>query len=305
MAIVATAKTSIKHVLRFSSQTYRAVTSQLRLLPDFIIIGGQRCGTTSFYYYLMEHPSIVPPYTKEVNYFNDNFARGLSWYRAQFPTTIQKYYTEHVLKHSLLTGEASPYYLIYPHAPGRIAKLLPHVKLIVLLRNPIDRAYSHHWLLIKNGFETLSFKDAIEQEPNRLAGELEKMQADEHYHSYNYGHFSYLTRGIYVDQLQRWLQYFPKEQLLLLKSEDLYSNPAKVMRQTFEFLEVPSDDYSCKPKKYKQYRLPVKKGYKIKDSPPKMNSDLRQQLIEYFRPHNQRLKELVGRDFDWDKSGTP
>lgn len=281
---------------RFSAQTYRRMTSSMRLLPDFLIIGGQRCGTSSLYYYLTEHPRIASASTKEIHFFDDNYPRGLGWYQAQFPTTVQKYYA----KHGLLTGEASPYYLFHPQAPKRISQHLPQVKLIVLLRNPIDRAYSQHWLEVLGNYEPLSFEKAIKSEQERTAGEREKMLADEHYDSYNYRRFTYLARGIYVDQLQYWMTFYPKEQFLILRSEDLYSKPAEVVKETLEFLGVPTSERDTS-REYKKYKVPSKEGYKTKDSVPKMDPDLRSSLVEYFRPHNARLREFLGRDFDWDR----
>ena len=184
---------------------------------------------------------------------------------------------------------------------------MPDVKLIALLRNPVDRAYSQHWLEVKSGYETLSFKDAIEREQERLAGEWEKMLEDEHYDSFNYRHYSYLARGKYVDQLQTWMNLFPKEQLLLLRSEDLYANPAAVVRQTLEFLGVFDKSIDLQGQDYKRYRLPLKSGYKGKQtaSPPKMDSSMKHSLLDYFRPYNARLAELLGRDPNWDDEQAP
>src|SRR5215467_6288621 len=177
------------------------MTSSLRLLPDFLIIGGQRCGTTSLYYYLTDQPCVYPAATKEVHFFDDHFASGIDWYRAQFPTSAYKNYVERVRHQHFLTGEASPYYLFHPHAPRRISAALLYVKLIVLLRNPVDRAFSHYWLEVKGRYESLSFEEAIRCEQERIAGECEKMVNDENYHSFKYRRFSYLTRGIYIDQI--------------------------------------------------------------------------------------------------------
>lgn len=271
-------------------------------MPDFLIIGGQRCGTSSLYYYLTDHPTIVPAFTKELHFFDENYTKGLRWYRAQFPTTVQKYYTEQVRKQGFITGEASPSYLFHPHAPARISQFMPNVKLLVLLRNPIDRAYSQHWLNVKaNGIhETLSFKDALDAEQERIAGEREKMLADENYESPTYRPFSYLTRGIYADQLQYWMSFYSREQFLILKSEDLYSNPGETVKQALEFLGVPATKIDTN-KEYKRYKVPTRTGYKVKDNHPRMAPELRKYLVDYFRPHNARLYEFLGRDFDWDK----
>jgi sulfotransferase family protein len=298
MSILTVAKAYTRNSLNASSQTYRTMTNGLRLLPDFLIIGGQRCGTSSLYYYLTEHPGIISASTKETHFFDESFSKGIGWYRAQFPSSFQKMYVTNVLKRDFLTGEGTPYYILYPHAPRRTFEIVPQVKLIALLRNPVERAHSQYWIEVKAGFETLSFEEAIRTEHERIAGELEKMRQDEHYYSHSLRHFSYLTRGIYVDQLQNWLRYYPREQLLILKSEDLYSNPAETMQKTLKFLGVAQVELN---KEYKNYRRPSKKGYRKQVAPPKMDAKLREYLVEYFRPHNARLYEFLGVDLGWDK----
>src|SRR5205823_13993655 len=133
--------------------------------------------------------------------------------------------------------------------------------LVVLLRNPVDRDYSHHWLATLEGNETLPFEEAIKREEERLAGEHEKILADEHYASFNHRHFSYLARGIYVDQLQHWMKYYPKEQLLILRSEDFYADTPTVFKQTLDFLGMDSSTIDS-TKRFKQYREPHPRGYK-------------------------------------------
>jgi hypothetical protein len=206
-------------------------------------------------------------------------------------------YVSNVLKRDFLTGEGTPYYILYPHAPKRIFEIVPQVKLIALLRNPVERAFSQYWIEFKGGFETLSFEEAIKTEHGRIAGELEKMQQDENYYSHSFRHFSYLTRGIYVDQLQNWLRYYPREQLLILKSEDLYSHPAETLKKTLDFLGVKQVKLRDE---YKNYRRPSKKGYRNKIITPKMDPKMREYLVEYFKPHNARLYELLGEDLGWD-----
>src|SRR5437588_2435045 len=270
--IIDRAKPLVKGTLHTCSQTYRGMTSSGRLLPDFLIIGGQRCGTSSLYYYLTDHPDIISASTKETHFFDECFAKGLAWYQAQFPSSAHKMYARSVLKQNFITGEGTPYYILYPHAPKRAFEILPHVKIIALLRNPVERAYSQYWIEVKAGYETLSFEEAIKTEQERIAGELEKMLQDENYYGHSFRHFSYLTRGIYVDQLQNWLRYYPKEQLLTLKSEDLYSKPAETMQKTLKFLGVAQGELN---KEYKNYRRPSKKGYRNQAVPPKMEANMR------------------------------
>src|SRR5438874_1739426 len=197
-------------------KAFRASTKPIRMMPDFIIIGTQKGGTTSLYRYLIEHPCIAPIYIKEPHFFDIYFYKGLQWYRAHFPTTVGKYYARHIQKHDLITGEASPYYLFHPQAARRVAKTLPKARLIVLLRNPIDRAYSQYQHQTRQrGVEPLTFEEALECEEKRLAGEEEKLLKDDKYCSFNHRHYSYLARSKYIEQLPTWMSIFPKEQFLI------------------------------------------------------------------------------------------
>jgi len=247
--------------------------------PDFIIIGAQKGGTTSLYAYLTQHPQIAHATQKEVHYFDLNFDKSPDWYYAQFPLP----------KHGpkKITGEASPYYIFHPHVPQRIYDLCPKVKIIVLLRNPVDRAISHYYHYIRIKYETLSLEDAIAAEPERLKGEMEKLLANPKYYSYEHQHHSYLARGIYADQLPAWMKLFPKSQISIIKSEDLYSNPAKILNNVLQFLDLPP------------HQLPTYGKLNSSEYPP-INETVYEQLKAYFRSHNQRLAELCDRDFGWD-----
>lgn len=171
-------------------------------LPDFVIIGAQKSGTTSLYHVLSQHPYVRPAARKELHYFSIFFHRGLDWYRSCFPSPEQE------AGRSTITGESSPYYLFHPHAPRRMAEALPQTRLIVLLRNPVDRAYSHYQMIANFGHEPLTFEEAIEAEEVRLSGEKAKMLDDGQYFSFAHQYFSYLAKGIYVDQLAYWSKFF-------------------------------------------------------------------------------------------------
>lgn len=263
------------------------LTSRTRLLPDFLIIGTQRGGTTSLYNYLVTHPAVGRALTKEVRFFDLNHERGAGWYRAQFPSAGRRDALKRRTGMDMVVGEASPDYLFHPHAPARVARLLPRAKLVVLLRNPVDRAYSHYWHQVKRGFETLAFEDAIAREPERLAGERRKLEADEHSTSFAYHHHSYLARGIYVDQLETWMSLFPVEQFLILRSEDFYERPADVMDEVLRFLNLRPWHLSDYPTYNKM-------------SSGSMDPSTREELLRYFDPHNERLYRFLGRDFGWD-----
>ena len=194
--------------------------------------------------------------------------------------------TQNKLQSKCLSGEATPRYLHYPHAPKRIFSMLPNVKLIVLLRNPIDRAYSHYQMEVDSGHEKLSFEDAISNEEEKITNDMKKMESDENFYSVNFYRKSYTTRGIYVTQLERWFKYFPIEQFMILKSEDLYSNPSKIYKQVLDFLDLPKHELNS----FKAHRM---RKYNS------IESETRIKLNDYFKPYNEKLYKLLGRDFDW------
>jgi hypothetical protein len=264
------------------------LTSHLRLMPHFIIIGAQRCGTTSLYNYLVQHPFVAPALEKEVHFFDNNFKKGIIWYRSHFSSFLYKYYFKQVHKRDFVTGESTPYYLFHPHVPKRIFCTIPQIKLLVLLRNPVDRAYSHYHHERRLGIETLSFKQAIKKEKQRLAGELDKIIKDENYYSFNHQHYSYLSRGIYLDQMKLWMSLFSKEQILILRSESFYENPSTVYKKALKFLDLPLWEFG----NYKKYNVGRYQN---------MGTALRKRLVNYFEPHNQRLYKYLGTNFNWDK----
>ena len=200
-----------------------------------------------------------------------------------------KWYINHIQKRKLITGEASPYYLFHPHAPRRILKTIPRVKLIALLRNPVDRALSQYFFQKRIGLETLSFKDALDKEAQLLSAERGEMLVDESYNSLVYRHCSYLSRGIYVDQLKIWTGLFPAEQLMIISTEDLFSDPQTVMSRVIDYLELPKCALSgfTNHDHYGDY--------------PTTDTATRKCLVEYFKPHNQRLYQYLGLNFDWDR----
>jgi hypothetical protein len=265
----------------------RMLTSPARMRPDFIIIGAAKCGTTSLYNYLARHPSVVPARTKEIHYFDFFFERGSAWYRSHFTlrSPIQRMRANH---RRTVTGEASPYYIFHPHALRRIAEALPRVRLIALLRNPADRAYSQYQHVVRLGYETLSFEDAIASEEERLAGEVEKMRADERYYSFNHQYYSYLARGIYVDQISRLAELgFAPEQVLILRSEDFFAHPAEGLLRLREFLGLPEHPLRDL-EKFNAGRY------------EKIPAAMRARLLEFYEPHNQRLADLLGASFNWE-----
>lgn len=287
-------KTNFDTTPSYIEKLYRSITCPIRLLPDFLIIGTQRGGTTSLYNYLVDRPGVGHASVKELHFFDKKFHKGPLWYRAHFPTRIQKYCFERSRKEVFVTGEASAYYIFHPHAPKRVAKLIPGAKLIILLRNPVDRAYSQYNFEVELGRETLSFEDAIANEEARIRKEREKILADEKYVSFDHSRYSYLARGIYIDQLVAWMKHFPRSQFLILRSEDFYADPVTALEQTSKFLNLPELAPDERTKKYKLHNY--------NQTPyPKMDPATRKRLIEYFEPHNQRLYDFLVVNYNWDK----
>ncbi len=250
-------------------------------LPDFLILGAQKCGTSSLYHLLGGHPDVEPSKKKEVHYFDVNFRKGADWYRARFPPPARRG------GRPVLTGESSPYYLYHPHAPSRAAGLVPEAKLFVLLRNPVDRAYSHYRAALRHGRDSLGFEEALEAEMERLRGETERMLADGGYVSPEHQRFSYLAKGVYVDQLVRWSAFFGRDRMLVLKSEDFFERPWEALGRALDFLGLPD----WQPDTWEvRNRGDYEQG---------MDPATRRRLEAYFRPHNKMLYELLGEDFGW------
>ncbi len=271
---------------------WRACFGFLRTLPDFVIIGAQKGGTTSLYAYLRQHPGYRRPKKKEIDFFDQWYDRGVGWYRAHFPLRIARPVAALLRGRPFLTGEGSVSYMIDPRVPSRVRRLIPGVKLIALLRNPVDRAYSHYHHEFRAGRERLSFEDAIRAEPERIAGELERLARDERYTSYSYLHFTYLTRGRYAEQLERWFALFPRDQILIVKSETFYSDPAGELTRIGQFLGLDPAD----PRAYIS-SFDRRNAGRYEPMAPAT----RARLTEYFAPHNERLCQLLGTDFGWDR----
>jgi len=265
----------------------QALTGHSRSLPDFIIIGEMKCGTTSLYDFITRHPGILPSKTKEIHYFERHYLWGKNWYASNFPLLLDKKNLEIKLQHRVLTGEATPNYMIHPLIPKRIKNLIPTVKLIAILRNPIDRTFSHYQQAIKKNQENLSFEDAIKIEEKRLDSEKEKI-FDPKYKPYHYMYHTYLHRGHYAELLENWYKEFPKDQILIVDSDKLKKNPKTVTNEIFTFLNLPSFDQ-------KNYDNLLVGKYS------EMNPNTKKWLIEYFKPHNEKLYKLLDRTFDWDK----
>ena len=269
----------------FIKRNTAGITGPFRVLPDFIIIGSMKCGTTSLYYDICEHPCVSAAAYDEIGFFDSNFHLGLNWYRSMFPRKKQ---IEDVRRKegTAITGEDTPFYFWNPTAAKRIKKLLPNIKLISILRNPIDRAYSEYQELVSRESNPPSFETVIKNEINTRRKDS-SLITEENFEIFNQKN-SYLLKGIYVDQLKIWAGLFPKEQIFTLSTENLNSEPITALESVFQYLNLP--DYKIKNIQHQKQKKYVP-----------MNSQTRKILIEFFKPHNERLFKFIGKKFDWDE----
>jgi hypothetical protein len=262
-------------------------TAPLRLLPDYLIAGGQRCGTTSLQKYLIQHPGITPPgVLKGIHYFDMHYDKGLRWYQSHFPTRMARARKERS-GGMLLTGEASPYYMFHPMIPERIAAAVPDAKIVVLVRDPVERAYSHYLHEARRGFEDLTFEGALDAEEARLAGEEARMRQDPAYVSFEHQHHSYIARGRYMDQLENMMKHIPQEQILVLTSDDLFGDSAATYHRVLEFLELPP----FTPEGF------TAQNANVYTDP--LTPETRRRLADAFAEPNQRLEAFIGRSLTW------
>jgi len=265
-------------VLRNGVWAYGWVTSPFRPLPNFLVLGAQKAGTTALYEYLRRHPQITGPSWKEVSFFDRHWARGERWYRGNFPNLART--------REKLVGEASPSYVFHPLAPQRVQEVVPEARLIVLVRNPVDRALSQYNHEVALGREPLTFEEALDAEEERLRGEDERMAADPRYFSSEWWSHTYKARGRYAEQLDRWLAVFPRAHLLVLPTDDLGSDPARAHAQVLEFLGASPQRLDSYPRVYERAYEPMK-------------PETRERLVAEFEEPNRRLYELLGRDLGW------
>jgi hypothetical protein len=264
--------------------SFRLGTASGRCLPNFLIIGAQRSGSSTVYNSLIKHPAVRAAIYKEIHYFDINYWRGVKWYKSHFPLTASKRLFQGASGQRIITGESSPYYLFHPAVPQRVSQILPDAKFIVLLRNPVDRAYSHYHMMVARGHEQLTFEDAIRVECDRLEDLDDGLFTDPQFMNNNHKRYSYLTRGRYAEQLRKWFEWFSREQLLIIQSESLFNHAQAVLQGVSDFLNIPG-------------AAPLQIANK--GSYSKMSAQTRKQLLAYFEPYNQDLFDILGQEFDW------
>jgi Sulfotransferase domain len=273
-------------VRKRAEMRWRAATRSVRTLPDFFVLSGGRCGSTSLFAILCAHPQVMAPSHKEVHFFDRNYERGLDFYRRLFPFEAHRRSRERRLGSKVLTGEATTYYLLHPAVPSRVFAALPQARLIVMLRDPVDRAYSHYQLAVRAGKETLSFEEALDAEEERLAGAEERLATDPSFDSPSHRYHSYVRRGLYLQQLERWEDRFPREQFLILPSESFFADTAGSLARLTAFLGLePFGGPFPPPRNRAAYEG--------------LRPDTRRRLQERFAEPNRRLEEHLDIDLGW------
>ncbi len=260
------------------------MTADQRMVPDFMIAGFQKCGTTSLFSYLVQHPEIAPPLKKEIKYFDLNSSQNINWYKAHFPK-----YADAQNDQKPITGEATPDYIFFPEIAAKIARLNSRIKLIIICRNPVDRAFSQYKYSIWRGTEYLSFAEALEKEPERLAEATRFCRTNKQPLSENwaYREFSYVKRGLYAQQLENWLKVFPENQFLFLCTEELKNQPDMVLKKITDFLGIADFTFCTREKYLQSTKAEV------------ISPHIRQNLTAYFEQENLKLFKLIGKNFGW------
>jgi Sulfotransferase domain len=283
----------VKRMVHVGSRGYGRLTAEHRLLPSFLVCGGQRCGTTSLYRALAAHPAVLKPVLhKGVHYFDLGYHRGMRWYRGHFPTYRQaaRITREHGVP--VQTFESSPYYMYHPHAVARIADDLPDVRLVVLVRDPVERAYSHHAHEVARGFESeVDFARALALEPVRLRGVHQRMLEDETHYSFGHQHHAYRGRGEYVTYLDQMARLIGRDRIHVVDSEEFFRDPHRTYDAVLDFLGLPPPDalgagYPSFERHNARPRSPLREG-------------LRAQLTAHFAPYDAALERWLGRTPSW------
>jgi len=281
---------AVTDAAKFVFRRIGMATASTRPGPELLIVGAKRGGTTSLWRYLIEHPGVLPTFPraekiKGTYFFDENFAKGEQWYLSHFPTLRRRRELERQLGYAPVTMEASPYYLFHPLAPQRARDLLPDTQVVAVLRNPIERAFSH-WKERRNHTEDLAFSDALELEEERTAGEEARILADPTYVSFPHRHQTYVAQGCYAPMLERWFAAFPRDQVTVLAAEEFYANPQALLDDLCDKVGIP------------RRRLESVEPFNSEPSAD-MDPSVRAQLAERMAPEIAAVERILGRPMPW------
>ena len=268
--------------------------------PDFMIIGAEKCGTTSLYHYLRQHPDVLSPIEKEIDFFDMEYENGIDWYLAHFPSVTQSRSsqpksgssnlfasTDSANKRQWLTGETSANYLYSDVAPKRVFQHFPHLKLAVVLRNPIDRTVSRYNMMVRNGAEKRSLNAAVTKEIDIIQSAIAQSDDEQSIPWPVLNRCRHVGNSLYYYHLKRWLDCFTAKQLLVLRSEDLFSTPKQTLAHLYQSFGLKPYAEESYPKHNSGQYTPI-------------DDNTRQILSAFFTPHTHKLETLLGRSFDWE-----
>lgn len=281
--------TVAKPMIRRGVTALGRLTASQRMPPSFLLVGAQRCGTTSLYRALISHPNVVRPLmTKGVNYFDTNYQCGMNWYLGYFPTRFVARRYSPCDREFPEIFEASGYYMFHPYAAARIAEALPSVRIVAMVRDPVQRAYSAYKHELARGFETESFERALQLEDQRIQPELAKMLGDEDYQSDVYRHQAYRRRGHYAEQLQAFITLLGRNQVHIVESERFFTQPEAEYSRLLNFLHLPIE----MPQSFERFN--ARPGSNL-------SPDIELGLRKHFEPHDVALGKLLDRAPAWSK----
>jgi hypothetical protein len=280
----------VKAVAHLGSRSYGRITASARMTPSFLICGGQRCGTTSLYRALSQHPVVLKAVLhKGVHFFDTSYHRGLPWYRAHFPMQRSADKIEQRYGVPAQTFESSPYYMYHPQAAARIARDLPGTRLIALVRDPVERAYSQHHHEVARGFEQeRDFGNALALEPARLHRQEERLAQDPDYYSFAHQHQAYRARGEYARYLSVMAQHIGRERIHVVESERFFSRPEETYDEVCAFLGLPAD-----------LDRPAFERHNARPRQSDMDPAIRSELSAHYAPHDEALAMWLGRTPSW------
>jgi hypothetical protein len=279
-------------------------TADLRPTPDVVIIGVKRGGTTSLFRDLERHPSMCPlvpsarrlplrENMKGAHYFDSDMSRSDRWYRSHFPTTTTLWWRTRRTG-AAFTAEASPYYLFHPLAAARAANALPDARFVVVLRDPVERTVSHWAEQTRNGVETLTLREALDAEQQRVGDAGDRLLAGTIGESHAHEQQSYAAQSHYAASLDRWIEAVGRQRLVIVFSEDYFTDPSRVIGTVLEAAGLPP--------------LPHEQRSERRNAAPRpstLDPDIDAELTERFRPDVRELTERLGLVPPWPRFAAP
>jgi hypothetical protein len=264
---------------------FRKATARWRVRPDFLLLGAQKAGTTSLFAALCAHPGVLPGMAKEIHHFDKNLGAGLLAYRRNFPLGVQVAATGAIRRQPIRVGEATPEYLFDPAVPEAVARDLPDARFLVVLRDPVVRAFAHWRMTRSRGREDLSLIGAVLAEPERLDRAAALMVDDRSTAMRRRNEWSYFARGLYAEQLRRWYAHVDPSRVLVLRFDEMIADVDRQMDRVRAHLGLAPFELGS---------FPAENLGASESLDPMVEAELR----ERFASPNEELATLVGIDFN-------